>query len=68
MDNINELHIKIIKCSKLKARRPGKHGRNRTSFQWVDNEMEETGCEVICWAPTTLVVMGEMILMMMMRQ
>jgi protein fantom len=23
LDNVNELHIKIIKCSKLKARRPG---------------------------------------------
>ena len=37
MDNVNELHIKIIKCSKLKARRPGKHGENRTFSQWVDN-------------------------------
>ena len=28
--------------------------------------MEETGCEIICGAPTTLVVKGQMIMMMVM--
>ena len=28
--------------------------------------MEETGCEIICGAPKTLVVMGYMMIMMMM--
>ena len=29
-------------------------------------KMEETGCEIICGAPTTLVVKGQMIMMMVM--
>ena len=28
--------------------------------------MEESGCEIICGAPTTLVVKGQMVMMMMM--
>ena len=28
-------------------------------------EMEETGCEIMCGAPTTLAVRGEMMMMMM---
>ena len=31
-------------------------------------KMEETGCEIICGAPTTLVVKGQMMLMMMMNK
>ena len=30
--------------------------------------MEETGCEIICGAPTTLVVKGLMMVMMMITQ
>ena len=29
-------------------------------------KMEKTGCEIICGAPTTLAVKGDMIIMMMM--
>ena len=29
-------------------------------------KMEETGCEIICGAPTTLAVKGQMLMMMMM--
>ena len=32
----------------------------------VQGEMEETGCEIICGAPTTLAVKGLMMLMMIM--
>ena len=30
-------------------------------------KMEETGCEIICGAPTTLTVKGQMMMMMMMK-
>ena len=30
-------------------------------------KMEETGCEIICDAPTTLAVKGQMMMMMMMK-
>ena len=33
--------------------------------QWRTEKMEETGCGIICGAPTTLAVKGSMMIMMM---
>ena len=49
----------------------GKPGvRQATEGSGEQGKMEETGCEIICGAPTTLAVKGEMMIMiiMMMKQ
>ena len=45
-------------------------GMNRSNSpsprgQWIIEKMEETGCKIICGAPTTLAVKGQMMMMMM---
>ena len=44
-------------------------GMNRSNSpsprgQWIIEKMEETGCKIICGAPTTLAVKGQMMMMM----
>ena len=44
--------------------RPGVRQVQESSGE--QGKIEETGCEIICGAPTTLVVKGQMIMMMVM--